>query len=421
MSTININIDAKVINPVYRPYLSDYHPTQIYYGGSSSGKSYFLAQRCIIDMLSGGHNYLIVRKVARTIRKSVFNEITKAISFFKVSSLFKVNSSELVITGPNGYQILFCGLDDVEKVKSITPSKGVLDTIWVEEATEADYEDIKQLHKRLRGKSMHVKRMVLSFNPIYKTHWLYKEYFAGHWMDDTKEYHDELTSILKTTYINNVFLTADDVAGLENEPDQYYKNVYTLGNWGTLGKAIFTNWETRDLSQQEFPSYCNAIDFGFAADPTAMVRVHYDRKTSTVYIKDARYCFGYTNDLIASEAKTMFGTELITCDSAEPKSIAELRQYGLTTTAAQKGKDSINFGIQWLQKMHIIIDSSLTEAVNEFTVYQWMQDKDGNVLPKPIDKNNHIIDAIRYGLERDMRWTAQESNNNVAWPKMGAM
>ena len=106
---IKVNVSKKVFNPVYLPYLESDTYTQIYYGGSSSGKSYFLAQRCIWDMLKGGHNYLIVRKVARTVRKSVYNEITKAISFFQVSKLFHENKSDLVITGPNGYQIMFAG------------------------------------------------------------------------------------------------------------------------------------------------------------------------------------------------------------------------------------------------------------------------------------------------------------------------
>ena len=128
---INIDIDGNVFNPIYRPYLDDSTYTQIFYGGSSSGKSYFLAQRCILDMLQGNHNYLIARKVARTVRKSVFNEICKAISFFKVSKLFHINVSEMLIRGPNGYEIMFAGLDNAEKVKSITPSKGVITDIWV--------------------------------------------------------------------------------------------------------------------------------------------------------------------------------------------------------------------------------------------------------------------------------------------------
>ena len=108
---INIDIDGNVFNPIYRPYLDDSTYTQIFYGGSSSGKSYYLAQRCILDMLQGNHNYLIARKVARTVRKSVFNEICKAIRFFKVSKLFHINVSEMLIRGPNGYEIMFAGLD----------------------------------------------------------------------------------------------------------------------------------------------------------------------------------------------------------------------------------------------------------------------------------------------------------------------
>jgi phage terminase large subunit len=131
MPKINLNISRKVFNDVYYPYLNYTAPTEIFYGGSSSGKSYFLAQRTVIDMLKGGHNYLIVRRVALTVRKSVFNEICKAIDFFKMGNHFQVNKTDLVITAPNGYQIMFAGMDDREKIKSITPAKGVITDIWV--------------------------------------------------------------------------------------------------------------------------------------------------------------------------------------------------------------------------------------------------------------------------------------------------
>ena len=423
MPKINVKVDPRIINSCYRPYLNDFHPVQIFYGGSSSGKSYFLAQRCILDMLQGGHNYLIVRKVARTLRKSTFNEITKAISAFKVAKFFKINSSDLVITGPNGYQILFAGADDPEKIKSITPSKGVIDTIWCEEATEFEYADIKQLQKRLRGRSQYVKRMVLSFNPIHQTHWLYKEFFAGHWSDDSSEYHDDNLQILKTTYRNNEFLTPDDIAGLENETDPYWKAVYCDGKWGILGHAIFTNWSTSDLSDKVFDVYENGLDFGFSNAPTALVRTHYSRRENTLYVLDARYRYSYTNDLIAAECKNMFSREVVTCDCAEPKSIAELRQLGVTAVPTVKGPDSIRFGIQWLQKLHIVIDSRLTEAVNEFTTYHWQEDAEGNVIPKPVDKDNHIIDAIRYAQTNNMRNNSTATGDNKAWAKLswGAM
>lgn len=127
---INLNISAKMFNLVYRPYLQYTAPLEIFYGGSSSGKSVFLADRTVLDVVKGGHNYLIVRKVASTLKRSTFNEITKSIAKFKVGHLFKVNQTDMIMTCSNGYQIMFVGLDDPEKVKSITPTKGVVTDIW---------------------------------------------------------------------------------------------------------------------------------------------------------------------------------------------------------------------------------------------------------------------------------------------------
>jgi phage terminase large subunit len=417
---IDVHVSKKCFNPVYLPFLNDTTYTQIYYGGSSSGKSYFLAQRCILDMLQGGHNYLIVRKVARTVRKSVYNEITKAISFFKVGKLFTENKSEMVITGPNGFQIMFAGLDDVEKVKSITPARGVITDIWVEEATETEYGDIKQLKKRLRGLAAVSKRIILSFNPVYQTHWIYKEYFEKHWSDSKPLYHDDTLTILKTTYKDNVFLTDGDKRELESEKDPYFRDVYTNGNWGVLGKVIFKNWHVEHIDANRFDTFQNGLDFGYANDPAALTRSHYDERNNTLYILDAKYMYGLTNDLLASEVMNTCGQEVVVCDSAEPKSIAELRQYGVTAIPTEKGKDSINFGIQWLQKLNIVVNDNLPELVNELTIYKWDEDKDGNVLPRPVDRDNHLIDALRYSLFREMGWHAG-GGRNIAMPLAGAM
>lgn len=418
---ISVNIDKRVINSCYRPYIDDSTRLQIFYGGSSSGKSYFLAQRVVIDMLKGGHNYLCVRKVAKTVSRSIFNEICKAISSFSVSKFFQINKSDYVITGPNGYQILFAGLDDVEKIKSITPAKGVITDIWVEESTETEQDDIKQLSKRLRGKSKVAKRVILSFNPIYQTHWIYREYFAGRWQDDSKTYKDDHMTILKTTYRDNEFLEPDDIYELEHEADPYWKAVYTDGNWGVLGKAIFTNWHIADLADIEFPDYINGLDFGYANDPAALSRCHFDRRKNTLYVVDARYMFEYTNDVLAAEIKNVIGREMVVCDSAEPKSIAELRRYGVTAVAAKKGRDSINYGIQWLQQVTIVVDKRLTELINELTVYRWREDKDGNIIPKPIDKDNHILDSIRYATEIDSGWTGNTYSKDLKIPLAGAL
>lgn len=407
---INIDVSKKVFNQSYRPYINDETRTQIFYGGSSSGKSYFLAQRCVLDMLSGDHNYLIVRKTQLSVRKSVFNEICKAISFFKSDKLFSINKTDLIITGINGYQIMFCGLDDVEKIKSITPAKGVITDIWVEEATEIDYDDLKQLGKRLRGVSKVIKRVLLSFNPIFKLHWLYTEFFAGIWADNDTKYKDKQLLIVKTTYKDNKFLTPDDIHALENEKDEYYRNVYTLGNWGVLGGVIFNNWTVEDLSQKRktFDTFNNGLDFGFASDPAAAIRCHYDRKHSTLYILDELYEIGLTNDDLAKAVKPMFYSEPVMCDSAEPKSIVELQQRGIGAIGAEKGKDSVNFGIQWLQQLKIIIDTKCVNTKNEFSTYKWQENKSGEQLTKPVDRNNHLIDALRYACSLEMYYFKEQ-------------
>lgn len=393
------------VNQVYKPFLNDDTRTQIFYGGSSSGKSYFLAQRTVLDVLQGERNYLVVRNVLNTVKKSVFNEITKAIHNMELTPFFNVNKSNMVITCTlNRKQILFGGLDDPEKIKSITPIDGVITDIWAEEATETKYEAVKQLYKRLRGRSKVKKRLILSFNPILKSHWIYKEYFGG-WQDDKNFYRDsDNLLILKTTYKDNDFLEEDDIKELENETDRYYYEVYTLGNWGTLGNIIFKNWEVQDLSEirKTFDRFNNGLDFGFAEDPAAMVHMHYDRKHKTLYILDEIYQRELTNDLLADKIKRMIGTQYVICDSSEPKSIRELVAHGVRAIPAKKGPDSVNHGINWLRQQRIIIDVRCQNVKNELQMYRWKEDKDGNVLPVPVDRDNHAIDAIRYGLEEHM-------------------
>ncbi len=397
-----LEVDARILNSVYRAYLLKENRYQIYFGGSSSGKSVFLAARAVLDCLTG-RNYLIVRKVARTLRGSCWNECIKAIERMKLAPYFSLNKSDMTITAAvGGAQILFAGLDDVEKIKSITPQKGALTDIWMEEATECEYQDMKQLDKRLRGFSAHKKRLTLSFNPVYKTHWIYKEFFYG-FEDGETRYEDDRLCILKTTYRDNRFLTPDDRAALENEKDPYYRDVYTLGNWGVLGDVIFRNWRVEDLSEikKTADKLYFGLDFGFSQDPAAVVKVSYDRARKRVYILDELCERGLTNEQLAREAKRIAGNHYITCDSAEPKSIDELRRYGVRAIAAKKGKDSVEHGIQWLQGHEIIVDNSCTATKQELTLYQWRKDKDGNSLRVPEGRNDHLIDALRYALESE--------------------
>jgi phage terminase large subunit len=406
METTKVKIKSRVFNRVYIPHLNNNSLTQIYYGGTGSGKSVFVAQRAVYDVMQGGRNYLICRAVAKHSRRSTFEEVQRVIRAWGVAGLFVVNKTDMTITCSNGYQILFTGLDDLENLKSIVPHIGVITDVWIEEATQVEQDAVRELQRRQRGGDESVpKRLTLSFNPIYKTHWIYLEYFARiAWADDQTVYTSPELSILKTTYKDNRFLTQADKDKIEGETDEYNRNVYTLGNWGVLGDVIFRNWRVQDLSgmHAQFTNHRNGLDFGYSSDPAALVISHYDAMRETIYIFDELYERGLTNDVLAQEVIRRVGYDPVACDSAEPKSIAELQQYGVAAYAALKGKDSVNFGIQWLQQQTIVIDSKCLNARMEFSVAHWKKDKDGNAIRQMADKNNHLIDGTRYAYEQDM-------------------
>lgn len=397
-----MQINVKV-NPAYLPYFNMPQFLQIFYGGSSSGKSFFLTDKIVVDCINGV-NWLCCRNVGKTIRNSVFNEITKSISSMGMTKYFSINKSDMVITCKlNKKQILFCGLDDPEKVKSITPQDGVLERIFIEEATEVRREAYMQLKKRLRGRSEHSKHIFMAFNPILKTHWIYKEFFGG-WQDDKTVYKDENTLIVKTTYKDNIFLTPEDRRLLEDETDPYFYNVYTLGNWGILGNVIFKNWSVEDLSNKipQFDRIHCGCDFGFSSDPNALIKVHLDKTRKKVYIYDEWYQAGMTDDELLRVCKTFCDNQYLICDSAEPKTIDFLAANNVKAVGAVKGADSINRGIRWLQGYEIVIDARCQNFKNEIEQYHWQEDKYGNAMAKPVDANNHLIDALRYALNDEI-------------------
>lgn len=402
MDDIRITVKKRVFNAAYFHLLSCLIPLQIIYGGASSGKSVFVAQRAVIDVLGGGRNYLVVRNVKNTMRHSCFNEVKKAISKFKLADAFEINRSELIVTcKENGCQFLFHGLDDSEKIKSVVPEKGVLTDIWIEEATEINESDFNQLKLRLRGISSKVKRITLTFNPISKLHWINVRFFKGF---TGNHYQDEEKLIMKTTYKDNAFLTSQDKKVIEEfeSIDTFYWTVYGRGEWGVLGSAIFDNWHVEDLSSiaEEFNIYRNGLDFGFSNDPTALVRS--SRKDNRIFILNELYEKGLTNPEIAEGIKPIIGAEMVCCDSAEPKSIVEIQGCGINAYPVKKGKDSVKHGIQWLKQKTIIVDKKCQNMRNELTLYQWKKDRDGNSINVPMDKNNHLIDGLRYAYEDEM-------------------
>jgi phage terminase large subunit len=228
---VNIKISKNVFNDIYIPYLENYDRYLIFYGGGSSGKSYFIAQRYIYKLIHPDRcNLLVVRKTGDTNRKSTFPLLKQVISNWNLSKHFKVNESDMRIKCLfTGNEVAFAGLDDVEKIKSITFENGELTDIWVEEATETQEADINQLKVRLRG-GKSKKQMVLSFNPINIQHWIKK-----HFIDS------KLATVCFSTYKDNKFLTDDDRKALEDlkYTDEYTYEVYALGHWGIVGKTVF--------------------------------------------------------------------------------------------------------------------------------------------------------------------------------------
>ena len=195
----------------------------------------------------------------------------------------------------------------------------------------------------------------------------------------------------------------DDIYELENEADEYFYNVYTLGNWGVLGNLIFDNFTVRDILGdpifKTFDKFRNGLDFGFTNDPTAFSRSYYHKATRTIYIFKEWASTQVTNDMIADVLKPIIKKEKIVCDSAEPKSIQELKNYGVNAVGAVKGKDSIRHGINWLKQQKIVIDPTCQGVINEFEQYHWKKDRNGESTNEPADTDNHFLDGIRYKYE----------------------
>ena len=228
---VNIKLSKRVFNDVYLPYLNNTDRYLIFFGGGSSGKSFYIAQRYIYKLIQPSKcNLLVVRQTADTNRRSTFPLLKQVISNWNLSKHFKINESDMrIVCKLTGNEVAFAGLDDVEKIKSITFVIGELTDIWVEEATECQEADINQLKVRLRGGKTK-KQMVLSFNPINIQHWIKR-----HFIDSG------LATVCFSTYKDNKFLSDDDRKALEDlkYTDEYTYNVYCLGQWGILGKTVF--------------------------------------------------------------------------------------------------------------------------------------------------------------------------------------
>lgn len=392
---INLNIHRNVFNDVYYPYLRDYsHRYEVYYGGAGSGKSVFVCQKLIVKACARKRKVLVIRKVGTTLKDSVFDLFLGMLSKWGLLPYCKVNQSNYTIKLPNGSQFLFKGLDDREKIKSITD----ITDIWCEEGSELSPEDWDQLDTRLRAMDEDLQ-MFISFNPISKVNWVFTKWFAN----TNKVY--ENTFILHTTYKDNKFLPQSYIDALEEKQrtNPTYYQIYALGKFCTLDKLVFYNWNVQDFNHKELNGeLLVGLDFGFINDTSALVASIIDEKEKKIYIFQEWGQTGKTNQELASVIKTLgFSKSVIIADAAEQKSIEEIRRCGIgKIKPCKKGPDSIMHGIQRLQNYEIIVHPDCTEIKTEFENYSWQKDKvTGLYINKPVDAFNHYIDALRYSLQ----------------------
>lgn len=407
--TIDLRGFGKKINKHFIPLFKDKSRIQVLVGGASSSKSYSTGQkyiyRCIREQ---GHKILVVRKVAKTLRHSVFDLMISIINDSNMHDLFKYNRSELLLTCiANQNQIIFTGLDDVEKLKSI---HGITD-IWIEEASEISESDFNQLDLRLRGETLHKKTITLTLNPISIKHWIKKRFF------DRKEL-DCITH--HSTYKNNEHLDEDTKTRLEQITDKYFYDVYVLGKWGVYGNVVFSNYEICDFdyTENDLENIFVGMDFGFVHSQ-AIERAGFredekdpDHKIS-LYVFDELHEKGRTNEQFIDDAIEHFGDDLysweITADSSYPAYIKEWNDKGFRVEGSKKGKDSVKFGIEYLTGMKIYIHASkCPQLAQEIPCFKRREDKDGNVTEDFVSINDDGIAALRYGSE--FIWTNRNNS-----------
>ncbi|WP_297711987.1 PBSX family phage terminase large subunit [Clostridium sp.] len=396
-----IKISKKIFNEVYLPYLSTYDKRfEVYYGGSGSGKSVFVTQKLLYKYLKyPNRKCLIIRKVNNTLKDSCFALFKSIISDWQIYDQCKINKTDLTIELPNGSQFIMKGLDDPERIKSIAN----IDDIWVEECTEIDDFDFDQLCLRLRSKNPY-NQVFVSFNPISKSNWVYKRWFA-----ENATYNKSNTSVLHTTYKDNKFLPQsyiDNLLEMEKTNNVYYK-IYALGEFATLDKLVYTNWRVEGFDYLELlkgnrNTYAIfGTDFGYTNDYTTLICSVIDEVDKKLYIYDEHFETHMTNeDIFKMYTEKHVVGERIVCDSSEPKSIEELKRLGCKrVVGATKGKDSIINGIQLIQQYEIIVHPNCKMIQEELKNYTWIKDKATNeYINKPIDKYNHGLDALRYSI-----------------------
>lgn len=404
----DIRLSEKIGSAFYGVAHDVFHHGHTHYdfsGGRGSLKSSTVSVLVPLLLINNpGTHALVLRKVANTIRDSVYAQYIWAIGELGMAAYWeaKVSPMELIYK-PTGQKIMFRGADDPMKIKSIKVPFGYIAVTHFEEkdqfAGRAEIRNI--LQSTMRGGSKYWN--FESYNPpISRDNWANK--------DSLEERTDRLCH--KSTYLQappewlgEQFLA--EAEHLKATDERAYQHEY-LGIPVGTGGNVFDNLELREITDEEmshFDHIYQGVDYGWFPDPFAFIRLHYDRARETIYLMDEIYQNKLTNEASGNIIiQRGYKDAYITCDSAEPKSIADYRAMGLPAKAAVKGPGSVDYGMKWLQRRKIVIDRKRTpNAYNEFVNYEYDRNKDGDIISGYPDENNHLIDATRYAVERISR------------------
>ena len=376
-------------------------------GGRNSTKSSFIAISIILNMMLDAQNgdithCVALRKVENTVAGSVFNTMLWATEMLGVQEYWSMTKNPMKMTYlPTGQEILFKGCDDPRKVKSTKFIRGYCKYIWFEELDEFyGMEDIRSIKQSLMRGGPNIKTFYSYNPPKVVSNWVNTE--ALQVVEGRLVHHSTYLDVPKE-WVSEDFIAEAELLKKQNE--LYYRNEY-LGEATGTGGQVFENIELKEIKDDElkrFDNIVDGLDFGFAVDPSAYVQAYYNKNQKQLYIFQEIYKVGMSNKQLYEQIKAVkVGNGFITCDSAEPKSIAELKSLGLTRVrGAKKGPDSIEYGIKFLQKLNkIYIDPKRCPNIaREFTGYAYDMDKNGNFISRYPDRDNHSIDAVRYAIE----------------------
>lgn len=401
-------VPAALIAPAFQPVLLDImegaHTEYDFPGGRGSTKSSFIALE-IIDILMRHEDMhaVAIRKVGNTLRDSCYAKICWAISALSLDAEFECTVSPMEITRKStGQKIYFRGADKPEKMKSITPKNGYIGIMWLEEmdqfAGESELRSMKQ--SVIRGGEKAI--VFCSFNPPKS---------ANNWANDYVLSPPESRLVTRSDYLTvpkkwlgKPFLDLAEELKIKNPAA--YENEY-LGKANGSGGNVFDNLEVRPITDDElsqFDNILNGVDWGWFPDPYAYVKVHYDAARLTLYILQEYVANKKSNRETAEQLITLGITaaDVVTCDSAEEKSVSDYRSFGINARAAEKGPDSRRYSFKWLQSLvKIVIDPQRCPvAAKEFAHYEYERDKEGNVISGYPDGDDHCIDAVRYATNR---------------------